>query len=76
MDSNFINVVRNNFEDLVINVNSANIQRAKLGFVNSDCDLTKSMLSTICLHCIQNPDIFNEEQTANIINIINILSYD
>lgn len=76
MDNNFINAVRNNFEGLVIDANAASIQRAEFGFVNKDCDLVKSILGTICLHCIQNPDIFNKEQSTNIINIINILSHD
>lgn len=76
MDSNFIDAVRNNFEGLVIDANAASVQRAEFGFVNEDCDLVKTMIGTICLHCMQNPDIFNKEQSTNIINIINILSHD
>lgn len=75
MDTNFINAVRNNFEDLVIDANAASVQRAEFGFVNKDCDLIKSMIGTICLHCMQNPDIFNEEQSNNIMYIINKLSH-
>lgn len=75
MDTNFINAVRNNFEDLVINANIASVQRAEFGFVNKDCDFIKSMLGTICLHAIDNSDIFNEEQSNNIVNLINILSH-
>lgn len=76
MDFNFIDAVRNNFEGLVIDANAATVQRAEFGFVNEDCDLVKTMIGTICLHCMQNPDIFNKEQSTNIINIINILSHD
>lgn len=76
MDMDFVNAVRDNFESLVINANAASIQRAEFGFVNRDCDLVKSMVGTICLHCMQNPDIFNREQSVNIVNIINILSHD
>lgn len=76
MDSNFIDIVRDNFEGLVIEANAASVQRAELGFVNEDCDLVKTMIGTICLHCMQNPDIFNKEQSTNIIDIINILSHD
>lgn len=76
MDSNFIDAVRDNFESLVINANAASVQRAEFGFINEDCDLVKTMIGTICLHCMQNPDIFNKEQSTNIINIINILSHD
>lgn len=75
MDSNFIDAFRNNFEGLVIDANAASVQRAEFGFVNEDCDLVKTMIGTICLHCMQNPDIFNKEQSTNIINIINILSH-
>ena len=76
MDMDFVNAVRDNFENLVINANAASIKRAEFGFVNRDCDLIKSMVGTICLHCMQNPDIFNREQSVNIVNIINILSHD
>ena len=75
MDSNFIDAVRNNFEGLVIDANAASIQRAEFGFVNEDCDFINSMLSTICIHAMQNPDIFNEEQSNNIMYIINKLSH-
>lgn len=75
MDVNFINAVRNNFEDLVIRANLASVQRAEFGFVNKDCDLVKSMLGTICLHAVDNPDIFNDKQSNNIINLINVLSH-
>ena len=76
MDINFIDVVRGNFERLVIDANIASVQRAEFGFLNEDCDLVKTMIGTICLHCMQNPNIFNKEQSTNIINIINILSHD
>ena len=75
MDINFINTVRNSFEDLVIGANAASVQRAEFGFVNKDCDFINSMLSTICIHAMQNPDIFNEEQSNNIMYIINKLSH-
>lgn len=75
MDTNFIDAVRDNFEGLVIDANAASVQRAEFGFVNKDCDLVKTMIGTICLHCMQNPDIFNEEQSNNIMYIINKLSH-
>ena len=75
MDINFINTVRNSFEDLVIDANAASVQRAEFGFVNKDCDMVKSMLGTICLHAVDNPDIFNDTQVHNIVNLINILSH-
>ena len=74
MDINFIDAVRNNFEDLVINANFASVQRAEFGFVNKDCDFVKSMIGNICIHALDNSDIFNEVQSNNIVNLINILS--
>ena len=75
MDTNFIDAVRSNFEGLVIDANAASVQRAEFGFINKDCDFINSMLSTICIHAMQNPDIFNEEQSNNIMYIINKLSH-
>ena len=75
MDINFINTVRNSFEDLVIGANAASVQRAEFGFVNKDCDFIKSMLGIICIHALDNPDIFTKQQSNNIVNLINILSH-
>lgn len=75
MDTTFIKAVRDNFTGLVINANAASIKRAEFGFVNTDCAFVKSMIGTICLHAIENPLIFDEEQSNNIINLINIITY-
>ena len=71
MDINFNNVVRAGVEDMLIAANSASIQRAELGFINKDCDLVKSMIGTICIHALDNKDIFTESQYNNIVNLIN-----
>ena len=75
METNFIKAVRNDFTGLVINANAASVKRAEFGFVNEDCDFVKSMIGTICLHAIENPLIFDEEQSNNIINLINTITY-
>lgn len=75
MDTTFIKAVRDNFTGLVINANAASIKRAEFGFVNTDCNFVKSMIGTICLHAIDNPDIFTEKQYNNIINLINNISH-
>ena len=75
MDTTFIKAVRDNFTGLVINANAASIKRAEFGFVNTDCDFVTSMIVTICLHAIENPLIFDEEQSNNIINLINTITY-
>ena len=75
MDTNFIKAARNNFTELLVDANSASIKRAEFGFVNSDCNFVKSMIGTICIHAMENPDIFTEEQSNNIISLINNLSH-
>lgn len=75
MATDFIKAVRDDFTGLVINANTASVKRAEFGFVNKDCDFIKSMLGTICLHAIDNPDIFTEKQSNNIINLINTISH-
>ena len=75
MDIDFIKAVNEDFTKLAITANEVNVQRAEFGFVNKDCDFINSMLSTICIHAMQNPDIFNEEQSNNIMYIINKLSH-
>jgi hypothetical protein len=74
MDTNFINAVRNNFENLVIDANAASVQRAEFGFVNKDCDLIKSMIGTICIHALENIFIFDKTQSINIRELINIIN--
>lgn len=75
MESVYIDNVRDNLNDLAIAANESNIKRAEFGFVNSDCDYIKSMLSALCLQAIDNKDIFNDEQFTNIKNLINKLNY-
>ena len=74
MNNNFNNVVRSGVEDMIIAANSASVQRAEFGFVNEDCDLVKSMIGTICIHALDNKDIFTESQYTNIVNLINNIS--
>ena len=75
MENDFIKAVRDDFTGLVINANAASVKRAEFGFVNKDCDFIKSMLGTICIHALDNPDIFTKQQSNNIVNLINILSH-
>lgn len=75
MDINFNNVARAGVEDMLIAANSASVQRAEFGFVNKDCDFVKSMLATICIHALDNKDIFTESQYNNIVNLINGINH-
>lgn len=75
MDINFNNVARAGVEDMLIAANSASVQRAEFGFVNKDCDFVKSMFATICIHALDNKDIFTESQYNNIVNLINGINH-
>lgn len=75
MDINFNNVARAGVEDMLIAANSASVQRAEFGFVNKDCDFVKSMLAIICIHALDNKDIFTESQYNDIVNLINGINH-
>lgn len=54
------------------NIEELNIkQLVAFGYVSEDCSTN---LFHIAIECIKHIEIFNEEQTANILNIINKLS--
>lgn len=75
MDINFLDAVRDDYEDMLIAANAASVKRAEFGFVDTDCYFIKSMLSAVCLHALDNPDIFINQQSKNIMEIINILNH-
>lgn len=75
MDNIITDDIINNTHDLVVKINNINIRRAESGFVSNDCDYTKTMLSTICLHALQNPLIYKEDRLRNIVELIDILGY-
>lgn len=72
---NILNIVYDNFETFVIDNSNIYIKRPEFGFINTDCNFVKNMIAIMCLHASGNPDIFNKEQSNNIINIINALSH-
>ena len=76
MDTAVSKVIREDFTKYAIQANEVNIQRAEFGFVQTDCNFIKTMISTICIHAMENNLIFNDIQFSNIINIINRLSHD
>lgn len=69
--NNILNVIYDNLEAFVIDNNNIYFKRAEFGFINTNCDFVKNMIANMCLHAAENPDIFNEDQSNNIINIIN-----
>ena len=51
------------------------IKQIEVGFVPNDfCDIVKNMYSNVCLHFLQNKEVFSDERQAAVKNIINSLS--
>lgn len=53
----------NKYNSLLININVNDINKINYGFVDNNCD---SILLSILIHCIENIDIFNDDQLSNI----------
>lgn len=47
------------------------VQRQQAGFAIDLCSMMKLMFSHIVIHCLENQDIFTNEQKLSINNIIN-----
>jgi hypothetical protein len=45
-----------------------------IGFVQNQCCETKNMIIPVLIHCIENSQLFTEEQLNNLANIINSLN--
>lgn len=67
-------VVKEDIFNLLVKVNQINIKRAEFGFAQSDCAFVDTMLATMCLHAIDNPDIFTHNNDINIRYILNIFT--
>lgn len=48
---------------LLSKIEIADIKRLELGFINDDCDI---QLLSIVIHCIENINIFNNDELYNI----------
>lgn len=75
MDNVVIDNIITNTHDLVVKINNINLRRAESGFVNNDCDYTRTMLTTICLHALQNNLIYTEDRLKNIVELIDRIGY-
>lgn len=63
------------FLDIVSTTEELYIQKLKLGFVpNNVCDTIKEMYAIMCLHFLQNKDVFNDERKTAVNNIINLIT--
>lgn len=61
-----------NYNIMLANMEKRNIDALEFGFINDDC---VPMLFSICIHCVENIEIFNPTQLNNISHFINKLSY-
>ena len=51
------------------------IKQIEVGFLPTDfCDIVKNMYTNICLHFLQNKEVFSNERQTAVQNIINSLS--
>lgn len=48
------------------------VEKIKLGFISDNCD---TIIFSMLIHCLENIDIFNDNQIANITHYINTISY-
>ncbi len=62
----------NDYNSMLIDKEKQRIESIYLGVVKDNCD---TILFSILTHCIENIDIFNNNQRNNISNLINKLSY-
>ena len=60
------------YNSILIDIERRNIDAIELGFINNDCS---PILFSILIHCVENIEIFNNDQLININSFINKLSY-
>lgn len=66
------NEVVKEYNILLSKIEIADIKRLELGFINDDCDI---QLLSILIHCIENINIFNDDELNNIKQFLYIISY-
>lgn len=61
------------YRNTLVNINENDIKLMELGFIaDNNCN---TMIFPILIHCMENLDIFNDEQLNNITLFINKLNY-
>lgn len=60
------------YTKLFIKRNNDTIDKLRLGFIEEDCSIPTL---NIIIHCIENMEIFNNEQLNTLSNYLNKLSY-
>lgn len=72
MDDKLRQTLIDDYNSLLVDMQSDNIKRLELGFISDDC---VPILFSILIHCMENIEVFNSTQLNNISNFINKLSY-
>lgn len=63
------------FLNTVCSIEESYVQKLKSGFApNSFCDIVKEMFASMCLHFIENEELFDDERKIAINNIINTIT--
>lgn len=73
MDEKFINNFTKIITNSICSIAEHNIEAIELGFINDDCDI---IILNMLRDCVENAYIFKEQQFANIVNLINKISYE
>lgn len=69
------NVSFNAFSESVIQIENNYIKKLEIGFTfNNFCDVINDMYSNICLHFLQNNDVFDAKRKTSVNRIINYIT--
>lgn len=65
----------NAFSESVIQIESNYIKKLEMGFTfDNFCNVINDMYSNICLHFLQNNDVFDTKRKASVNRIINYIT--
>jgi len=64
-----------NYEENVIKIESNYIKKLEIGFVfDNFCDVIKDLYSNLCLHFLENDELFDDKRKASVDRIISYIS--
>ena len=67
----------NAFSESVVQIESNYIKKLEMGFAfDNSCNVINDIYSNICLHFLQNDDIFDVKRKASVNRIINYITND
>lgn len=71
MNETFVDIIKSKYEKLGIAYIENRLNRILAGFVPTGCEINRDILLTMSLHTLGNDEILTEEQTNNVINLLN-----